>query len=81
MDGARDRLSGAAMGLSNSAVSLGRVIGPMWAGAIFDLNPNYPYICGAATLLLGFLMSVIRMARDQEVAGRKYPLSNTPFGD
>jgi len=71
---------GAAMGLSNSAVSLGRVIGPMWAGAIFDLNPNYPYICGAAILLLGFVMSVAWLARDQKVAAREYPLSNTPFG-
>jgi len=71
---------GAAMGLSNSAVSLGRVIGPVWAGAIFDLNPNYPYICGAAILLLGFVMSVAWLARDQKVAAREYPLSNTPFG-
>jgi DHA1 family multidrug resistance protein-like MFS transporter len=72
---------GAAMGLSNSCVSLGRVAGPIWAGAIFDLNPNYPYICGAAILLIGFVMSVIWIVRDHTVAGREYPLSNTPFGD
>jgi hypothetical protein len=34
-----------------------------------------------ASLSFGFVMSVISMARDQEVAGREYSLSNTPFGD
>ncbi|HKZ86959.1 MAG TPA: MFS transporter [Anaerolineae bacterium] len=72
---------GAAMGLSSSFVSLGRVAGPIWAGVIFDLNPNYPYICGAAILLLGFVLSAIWIVRDQEVAAPEYPLSNTPFGD
>ena len=47
---------GAAMGLSNSAVSLGRVIGPLWAGAVFDLNVNAPYISGAVILLIGFFL-------------------------
>ncbi len=47
---------GAAMGLSNSAVSLGRVIGPLWAGAVFDINPNYPYLSGAVILLSGFII-------------------------
>jgi len=49
---------GAAMGLSNSAVSLGRVIGPLWAGAVFDLNVNAPYISGAVILLMGFFLCV-----------------------
>jgi DHA1 family multidrug resistance protein-like MFS transporter len=61
---------GAAMGLSNSAVSLGRVIGPLWAGAIFDLNVNAPYISGAVILLIGFVLCAMWLKRgSQAVAG------------
>lgn len=49
---------GAAMGLSNSFVSLGRVVGPIWAGTLFDLNPSYPYASGAAILFVVFLLSL-----------------------
>ncbi len=48
---------GAAMGLSNSFVSLGRVVGPIWAGAVFDLNAIYPYVSGAVILFTVFLLS------------------------
>lgn len=52
---------GAAMGLSNSFVSLGRVVGPIWAGAVFDLNANYPYVSGAVILFIVFLLSLLWM--------------------
>jgi DHA1 family multidrug resistance protein-like MFS transporter len=50
---------GAAMGLSNSFVSLGRIVGPIWAGFIFDVNFDYPYLSGAAILFVGFLVSLV----------------------
>jgi DHA1 family multidrug resistance protein-like MFS transporter len=50
---------GAAMGLSNSAMSLGRIVGPLWAGFIFDVNYDYPYLSGAAILFIGFLLSLL----------------------
>jgi len=50
---------GASMGLSNSFVSLGRVLGPLYAGIVFDINPNYPYISGALILFAVFIMSLI----------------------
>jgi len=50
---------GAAMGLSNSFMSLGRIAGPVWAGFVFDLNVNYPYLSGAAIMFVGFLVSLI----------------------
>jgi DHA1 family multidrug resistance protein-like MFS transporter len=50
---------GAAMGLSNSFVSLGRVVGPIWAGSVFELNPNYPYLSGALILFITFLLSLL----------------------
>jgi MFS transporter, DHA1 family, multidrug resistance protein len=59
---------GAAMSLSNSAVSLGRVIGPLWAGAIFDLNVNAPYISGAVILFSGFLLCAAWLRREPQTA-------------
>ncbi len=50
---------GAAMGLSNSAMSLGRIVGPIWAGFIFDVNYDYPYLSGAAILFIGFFLSLL----------------------
>ena len=34
---------GTAMGLGSSFTSLGRIIGPIWAGFLFDVNVNLPY--------------------------------------
>ena len=49
---------GTVMGLSNSAISLGRIIGPIWAGYIFDVNVNFPYLSGAVILFVGFILSL-----------------------
>lgn len=56
---------GAAMGLSNAFVSLGRVIGPLWAGAVFDLDPRLPYLSGAVILALVFLASLAWLRTDK----------------
>ncbi len=50
---------GATMGLSNSFMNLGRIVGPIWAGFIFDVNVNFPYLSGAAIMFVGFLISLI----------------------
>jgi DHA1 family multidrug resistance protein-like MFS transporter len=52
---------GITMGLSNSAMSLGRIAGPLWGGFAFDLNIRYPFWGGAAILLAGFLVSLVRL--------------------
>jgi DHA1 family multidrug resistance protein-like MFS transporter len=49
---------GASMGLGNSFISLGRIVGPIWAGFIFDVNVNYPYLSGAAIMFVGFWISL-----------------------
>ena len=73
---------GAAMGLSNSAVSLGRVIGPLWAGAVFDLNPDYPYFSGAVILLSGFVLCMKWLRRGPQAAtppaAASSPLESAP---
>jgi len=57
---------GAAMGLSNSFMSLGRIVGPIWAGFIFDVNVNSPYLSGAAILFIGFLVSLMWVTQGQK---------------
>lgn len=56
---------GASMGLSNSFVSLGRVVGPIFAGVIFDINPNYPYLSGALILCAVFVVSMVWIKEQQ----------------
>ena len=49
---------GVVLGLSNSFMSLGRIVGPLWAGYVFDLNFDYPYMSGSLILFIGFLISL-----------------------
>jgi DHA1 family multidrug resistance protein-like MFS transporter len=56
---------GIAMGLSNSFVSLGRIVGPILGGAVLDVNLNLPYITGAALSLAGFLVSLVWIVPDE----------------
>jgi DHA1 family multidrug resistance protein-like MFS transporter len=50
---------GTAMGLNNAFMSLGRIIGPVWAGFIFDVNIEWPYISGVIIMFTGFIISLI----------------------
>jgi DHA1 family multidrug resistance protein-like MFS transporter len=59
---------GTAMGLNNSFNSLGRVVGPIWAGFAFDLNYNLPYLSGAAIMLAGFLASLVWISQESAVS-------------
>lgn len=52
---------GSLMGLNMAFASLGRVIGPMWAGFVFDVNIAYPFTSGMVILLIGFMVSLIGM--------------------
>jgi MFS transporter, DHA1 family, multidrug resistance protein len=65
---------GASMGLSNSFVSLGRVAGPIYAGIVFDLNPNFPYLSGALILCAVFIMSLVWVREAQLIPNRLKPL-------
>jgi DHA1 family multidrug resistance protein-like MFS transporter len=47
---------GIAMGLNNSFMSLGRVVGPLLAGMLFDIRISLPYISGGLVALTGFLL-------------------------
>ena len=58
---------GALMGLNSAFTSLGRVIGPLWGGYIYDVNVAYPFLSGAATLMLGLLVSLFALRRKVHV--------------
>mgnify|MGYP005833189909 FL=1 len=50
---------GMAMGLANAFMSLGRIVGPVWAGLVFDVNINYPYLTGALAMVIIFFACLI----------------------
>ncbi|MCB2178887.1 MFS transporter [bacterium] len=50
---------GVAMGLNNSFMSLGRVIGPLLAGTLLDINLHLPYLVGGLVTLVGFVLCII----------------------
>ena len=54
------------MGLSNSFMSLGRIAGPIWAGSIFDVNFNYPYLSGSAIRFIWFLISLVWVSQGRK---------------
>jgi DHA1 family multidrug resistance protein-like MFS transporter len=54
---------GTAMGLNSASTSLGRVVGPLWGGYIYDIRIEYPFFSGAATLLIGLLVSIFGLQR------------------
>lgn len=68
---------GVAMGLNNSFMSLGRIIGPLWAGFAFDWNTNLPYWSGAVVLALGFFLGVWKLHHAAPKSGNP-SYENTP---
>lgn len=52
---------GAAIGLNNAFMSLGRIVGPLWAGGLFDVRITYPYISGGIVMGLSYLLSLARL--------------------
>jgi DHA1 family multidrug resistance protein-like MFS transporter len=57
---------GVAMGLNNAFMSLGRILGPVWAGSVFDINLILPYLSGSLIMLIGFFVSIVRLKNYQE---------------
>ena len=57
---------GIAMGLSNSFVSMGRIVGPIWGGVALDIYPGLPYLSGAVVMVAGFGLSMIWLSESPE---------------
>lgn len=55
----RPEIAGVALGMGQAASSLARVIGPLWAGFLFQqIGPDWPYIAGACFMALVFFLAV-----------------------
>jgi DHA1 family multidrug resistance protein-like MFS transporter len=52
---------GAVMGVNSAMNSLGRVLGPLLGGYLYDLRLEYPFYSGSAILLLGFILSLLTL--------------------
>ena len=63
-----DRGQGMAMGLNSSFTSLGRILGPIWAGFAFDINYRSPYISGAIIMFIGFVVSLVSVSQEVKIA-------------
>lgn len=55
---------GALMGVNNAMISLGRVLGPLWGGYLYDVNMDYAFYSGALMLAIGWVVSVLSVCND-----------------
>lgn len=65
----RSRASGQGMmmGLNNSYQSLGRIAGPLWAGFVFDINMQLPYLTGMVVMLVTFVLSLFWLRNKEKI--------------
>ena len=54
------------MGLNSSFMSLGRFIGPLLAGFLFDIRITLPYLVGSLIMFLGFVFVQTQMKKPAE---------------
>lgn len=54
---------GKAMGIAESYMSLGRIIGPLWAGMIYDVNIYFPFISGTLLFIMVFMATFTSKGR------------------
>lgn len=59
---------GIAMGLSNSFISLGRIFGPLLGGWVYDFDWRFPFLSGAAVMLVGSVLSLRKLRTSQATA-------------
>lgn len=49
---------GFAMGMNNAYMSIGNVLGPLLAGALYDIDISYPFILGLVMLMITWTITV-----------------------
>ncbi len=67
---------GITMGVNNSFAGLGRVLGPLWAGFIFDVHVDFPFLSSVVILILGFIISLIYLSQTPSATG---PVTRLPL--
>jgi DHA1 family multidrug resistance protein-like MFS transporter len=68
---------GAVMGLNNSFQSLGRAVGPLWAGFAFDMYSTLSFWTGALIQLIALVVSTRMLSRDPTPAAASIPATQT----
>jgi len=61
---------GATIGVAQSAGSLARIFGPMFAGAFFEAHPAFPYVTCALIATFTGVLAWQRLVTARDVAGR-----------
>lgn len=56
---------GATLGVAQSAGSLARILGPIFAGGLFHIHPTWPYVACAAIALLTGLVAATRLLKSE----------------
>jgi MFS family permease len=56
---AREDEQGAAAGLTSSSQALARALGPVLGTALYQLRPDFPYLAGAALMLVIALLTLL----------------------
>lgn len=50
---------GFAMGMNNAYMSVGNILGPLLAGALYDINIVYPFILGLIMLIITWTITIV----------------------
>jgi len=70
---------GLTMGMNSSFESLGRIMGPLAGGFLFDRNAILPYLSGALVMLAGFFLSLRTTSRvPRPSSGEMVSMAITP---
>lgn len=56
---------GATLGVAQSAGSLARIMGPLFAGGLFHIHPTWPYVACATIALLTGLVAAARLMKSE----------------
>jgi len=56
---------GATLGVAQSAGSLARILGPMFAGGLFHLHPTWPYMACAAIALVTGIFAAMQLMKSE----------------
>ena len=52
---------GRRLDVNNAMISLGRVLGPLWGGYLYDINMNYAFYSRVVMLGVGLEVSWVRI--------------------
>jgi MFS family permease len=66
---------GATLGVAQSAGSLARIVGPVFAGGLFQFHPSWPYLACAAIALVTGIAAWVYLCKPEHVpvTGREQP--------